>query len=63
MKKWVIAIIFIPIYLLITFFGMGPIFLADGPAVERLFTLLVVIIIYIVITWILIKILKKDIRH
>lgn len=63
MKKWVIAIIFITIYLLITFFGVGPVLLADGPAIERLLTLLVVIILYVVITWILLKVLKKDMRN
>jgi|GEM_PF-775975 len=40
-------LLFIGLFLLLTFFGLGPVFLADGSTKERLVTLLVVVILYI----------------
>lgn len=38
-------ILFLTAFLLVTFFGIGPVLLADGSMQERLFTLLVVLLI------------------
>lgn len=48
--KWIIYLIFVLLYLLVTFFGLGPVLLADGSNEERLLTLGVVILIYVVLT-------------
>jgi hypothetical protein len=45
-------------FILITFFGVGPILLADGSIAERLGTLLVVAILYLLLAWIVVKIRK-----
>jgi hypothetical protein len=51
MKKWWF-VIFIPIYLLITFFGLGPVLLADGSTSERIITFLIVVVLYLGVTFI-----------
>jgi hypothetical protein len=48
--KWFIYFIFIILYVGVTFFGLGPVLLADGSMQERLMTLLVVIVIYVILT-------------
>lgn len=58
MKKWWL-VIFIPIYVLLTFFGLGPVLFADGSNSERLVTFLIVVSLYIVISCILRYVLKK----
>jgi len=60
MKKWILSIIFISIYLLITFFGLGPVLLADGSTNERIITLLVVIILYIITTLLFRELIKRQ---
>lgn len=45
--RWIVNIIFIILFGLVTFFGIGPVLLADGSLQERLITLGVVILIYI----------------
>jgi hypothetical protein len=55
----VIHIIFISLLGLVTFFGIGPILLADGVMSERLITLLIVIIVYIFIILVYRGILKR----
>lgn len=50
MKKRIIIIAFIIMYLLVTFFGLGPVLLADGSFQERMITLAAVIAIYILLT-------------
>lgn len=45
-------------FMLITFFGLGPVILADGSMNERVLTLLVVILLYLLLGWIIIKIRK-----
>lgn len=59
MKKMLLYVIVILLYALVTFFGLGPVLLADGTMNERMITLAVVIIIYVVITIIFRKLLKK----
>ncbi|HVH96205.1 MAG TPA: hypothetical protein VM660_06195 [Bacillus sp. (in: firmicutes)] len=51
MKKWWF-VIFVPIYLLITFFGLGPVLLADGSTSERIITFLIVVVLYLGVTFI-----------
>ncbi len=46
-------------FLLVTFFGLGPVILADGTLGERLLTLVVVIIIYLLLGWITYRLIKK----
>jgi hypothetical protein len=48
--KWFIYFIFIILYVGVTFFGLGPVLLADGSMQERLMTWLVVIVIYVILT-------------
>lgn len=44
--KWAGYIVFIVLFLLVTFFGIGPVLIADGTFQERMLTLLFVIAIY-----------------
>lgn len=46
--KIIIHLIFIILFILITFFGMGPVLMADGTDRERIITLVVVLFIYAV---------------
>lgn len=46
-------------YVFITFFGLGPVLLADGTTTERFITFLIVLLLYGVVTFVLIFILKK----
>lgn len=39
-------------FLLVTFFGLGPVLLADGTFTERMLTLLVVLLLYVFLGWI-----------
>jgi hypothetical protein len=39
-------------FLLVTFFGLGPVLMADGTTTERMLTLLVVVLIYLALGWI-----------
>lgn len=40
-----VTLLFLTAFLLVTFFGIGPVLLADGSMQERLFTLLLVLLI------------------
>lgn len=55
----IVHIIFITLLLLVTFFGIGSVLLADGVMSERLFTLAVIIGIYFVLIWLYKKILRS----
>lgn len=57
--KWLVYIIFIILYLLVTFFGLGPVLLADGSNLERLITFVIVVVIYLFLTIILRFLIKK----
>jgi hypothetical protein len=46
-------------FILITFFGLGPVLMADGSTNERLITLLVIILLYILLWWVFVKIRKR----
>jgi len=47
--KWIGNIVFILLFALVTFFGMGPVLLADGTFQERMLTLFIVLVIYAVL--------------
>jgi len=47
--KFLIYTIFIVLFLLVTFFGIGPVLFADGTVQERLITLAIVLVIYLVL--------------
>jgi purine-cytosine permease-like protein len=59
MKKFLIILVFICLYLLVGFFGLGPVVFADGSMQERLITLAVVILIFAVLTYVFIRLLKQ----
>lgn len=57
--KTLINIVFIVLFLLVTFFGIGPVLMADGVFSERMLTLGIVILIYIVLGFIYRYLLRK----
>jgi len=57
--KWLIYIVFIVLYLVVTFFGLGPVLFADGSNLERILTLGIVLVIYLLLTISLRFFLKK----
>jgi hypothetical protein len=59
MLKTVLYIVLIVSFVLVTFFGLGPVFLADGSNAERMLTLAVVIIIYAILILLFRRLLKK----
>lgn len=56
--KILVYIIIAIAFLLITFFGLGPVILADGSMSERMWTLLVVLLLYFVLGWITLRFIK-----
>lgn len=57
--NWLVYFIFIVLYLGVTFFGLGPVLLADGSTEERIITLVLVILIYVLLTGLLLYWRKK----
>lgn len=57
--KWLVYLFFAALYVLVTFFGIGPVLLADGSDQERMITLIIVLLIYVVITIALRYVIKK----
>lgn len=57
--KWFIYIFFIILFLLVTFFGLGPVLMADGSTSERMLTLAIVLLAYILLTVALRFLVKK----
>lgn len=57
--RGMLYILFALLYILTTFFGLGPVLLADGSLRERMITLIVVLLIYAVITVGLRSVLKR----
>ncbi|OGO78595.1 MAG: hypothetical protein A2Y23_12765 [Clostridiales bacterium GWB2_37_7] len=62
MKNFFVILVFICLYLLVGFFGLGPVIFADGAMQERLITLAIVILIFIALTYLLLRLLKTRIR-
>lgn len=48
--RWLIHVVFILLYVGITFFGLGPVLLADGSDQERWMTFGAVVIVYLLVT-------------
>jgi len=48
-KRTILNLLLIILFLMLTFFGMGPVLFADGTDTERMYTLFVVIALYIII--------------
>lgn len=55
-------ILFVILLLLVTFFGLGPVILADGTANERFATLAVVIALYVILA-LLLRFLTKRLKN
>jgi hypothetical protein len=47
-------------FIVVTFFGLGPVILADGSMGERLITLLVVLLLYLLLGWIVLRLRKHN---
>ena len=60
--KLVIYIVFAILFMLVTFFGLGPVLMADGSAGERVVTLAVVIVLYVLLA-LLLRFLIKRIKN
>ena len=60
--KLVIFIVFAILFMLVTFFGLGPVLMADGSAGERTVTLAVVIVLYVLLA-LLLRFLIKRIKN
>ncbi len=58
--RWIGNIAFIILFALVTFFGIGPVLMADGTLNERLLTLAIIIIIYIILIFAFRYWLKKS---
>ncbi|MBM6617662.1 DUF6954 family protein [Bacillus suaedaesalsae] len=59
--KWIIITLFSILVVLIMFFGLGPVLLADGSEQERIITLAIVLLLFVAIS-ISIKILLKKFK-
>ncbi|MBY0146559.1 DUF6954 family protein [Neobacillus niacini] len=49
--KFLVHAFFIILFLLLTFFGLGPVLYADGVIQERLWTAAVVVALYIILSY------------
>jgi fumarate reductase subunit C len=58
--KVTVYILFVLVYAAVTFFGLGPVLMADGTTQERMITLAVVIAIYALITALLIVFKRRS---
>lgn len=56
--KFFLYSILIVAFILVTFFGLGPVLLADGSINERIITLLAVLVLYIILIWSFLRVLK-----
>jgi hypothetical protein len=59
--KIIFYIIIAAAILSVTFFGLGPVLLADGSKTERIITLTVVLVLYVVLGWIAVRI-KRHVK-
>lgn len=58
--KSIFYIFVIVIFILVTFFGLGPVLMADGSVKERTLTLVAVILIYLLLGWITLGYTRKS---
>ena len=61
MKSILFNVILTVVFILVTFFGLGPVIYADGPMGERMLTLAIVLLIYAVLVWITIRHIKRKV--
>ncbi|WP_397334326.1 DUF6954 family protein [Paenibacillus glycanilyticus] len=54
-----LGVLLLALFLLVTFFGLGPVLFADGSMTERMITLGIVIIIYLAIASVAFRIFRK----
>ncbi|WP_156319772.1 DUF6954 family protein [Bacillus sp. FJAT-18017] len=47
--KWLVHLVFLVLLGLLTFFGLGPVLMADGVWTERLATALIVLALYVLL--------------
>ncbi len=47
--KSIFSLLIIVGFILVTFFGLGPVMLADGSTSERIATLVIVILVYVIL--------------
>lgn len=47
------------LFILVTFFGLGPVIFADGSTSERVITLIIVLLVYTLITSVVVYFIKK----
>lgn len=57
--RGLIIFVFICLYAALTFFGLGPVALADGTTQERLVTLAVVVLLFILLTVVMRRLLRR----
>jgi uncharacterized membrane protein len=57
--KWIIFALFICSYLYVTLFGVGPLLLADGSTQEKMELLALIVLAYVVLTFLFVIWLKK----
>lgn len=57
--KYIGYVIFTILFILISFFGLGPVLMADGQTGERILTLIIVLIIYVIWFFALSYFIKK----
>lgn len=58
--KIVFYIIIAIIFIAVTFFGLGPVIFADGKMSERILTLGLVIVLYLMLGYVTVRISKKN---
>lgn len=56
----IVVIVFALLFALVTFFGLGPVLIADGSIQERMLTLLVVLLLYAVMGYALHRFLTRS---
>ncbi|WP_342565470.1 hypothetical protein NST84_10210 [Paenibacillus sp. FSL R7-0345] len=61
--KGLLYLLFAAAYVLVTFFGMGPVLFADGTAAERVVTLMTVLLIYVLLTLGLLLVRRRYRKH
>jgi hypothetical protein len=57
--KWMLRIVFLSLFALVTFFGLGPVLMADGVLKERILTAIIVLAVYIFLSYLYKKMVLK----
>jgi len=59
MARRIINVVLVIILVLLTWFGLGPVFFADGTSTERMYTLAIIVFIYLLIFAIMLYVNKR----